>query len=294
VLDYGTGTGLAAIELLKACRERRIEHRLEESEASLELHLADLPGSWLGQGFTLLSGCAWTRFHSLRDMDGRFRPLLDVTGGHTMDVVMANMVFHLIPPPALERVAAELATVIVPGGHLLWNSPDLGPPGEYATLFHDPNRVLRARWLELFAAGTTPDRVGSPASTSQPEAIERAAALDAEARREAQERADRRILPQAHSADDVAAALGGHFDGSVELRTYEMLNEEIVDALLVPSNQAEYLPEITDRALREEVIRDLMRNDVLPTMQQSPAGTALGLNVQWTLGDFTRTATGAG
>ena len=72
VLDYGTGTGLAAIELLKAVAERGLERRLEERGVSLELHLADLPGPWLAQGYRLLQGCSWTRFHALRDGDGAF------------------------------------------------------------------------------------------------------------------------------------------------------------------------------------------------------------------------------
>jgi hypothetical protein len=67
-----------------------------------------------------------------------------------------------------------------------------------------------------------------------------------------------------------------------------MLSEEVVQGLLVPSNQAEYLPEIADRPLRERAIRELMRNDVLPAMQAGPAGTALGLNLHWTLGRFSR------
>jgi SAM-dependent methyltransferase len=296
VLDYGAGTGTAAIELLKACRERDIERRLEQRGGTLELHLVDLPSSWFAQGFALLQGCAWTRFHSLRAADGRFRPLLEVTGGRAMDAVMANMVFHLIPPRALERAAADLARVLTPGGSLLWSSPDLGPPGPYAVLLHDPNRALRERWLELLAGEHSPGPLPHENSDARPpltalvrDSVRRArASLDPAALREAQGRADRRILPRAHAADDVVAALDSHFSGKVEFRTYEMLSEEVLDALLVPSNQAEYLPEIADRALREELIRELMLAEVLPAMQLQPAGTALGLNLQWTLGRFSR------
>lgn len=268
VLDYGAGTGLAAIELLKACGERDLEGRLERRGASLELHLVDLPSSWLAQGFELLAGCAWTRFHSLRDEEGRFRPLLEVTGGLRMDVIMASMVFHLIPARALGRVAADLASIVAPGGVLAWSSPDLGPAGPYAALFHDPNRALRERWLERVAAeGQDPTESG-----------------------QAQSRADRRILPRPNDADDVATALNRHFAGKVERRTYEILEADILDALLVPSNQSEFLPEISDPARREERIRALMLGEVLPGMRAGPAGTSLGLNVQWTLGVFAHPA----
>jgi SAM-dependent methyltransferase len=294
VLDYGAGTGTAAIELLKACRERGIERRLGRRGATLELHLVDLPSSWFAQGFALLKGCAWTRFHSLRAADGSFRPLLEVTGGRAMDAVMANMVFHLIPPRALGRAAADLARVVTPGGRLLWSAPDLAPPGSYAVLLHDPNRALRERWLELLAGERSPGpfplengHARLPVTPHLQDSVRLARrSLDVAALREAQCRADRRILPQAHAAADVVAALDRHFSGRVEFRTYEMLCEDILDALLVPSNQMEYLPEIADRALREEVIRELMLGEVLPAMQEQPAGTALGLNLQWTLGSF--------
>jgi len=92
ILDYGTGTGLAAIELLKACRGRGLEERLEGSGVSLELHLVDIPTSWFAQGFEVLGECAWTRFHTLTDDDGRFRALSDVIGGGSIDVVLASMV----------------------------------------------------------------------------------------------------------------------------------------------------------------------------------------------------------
>lgn len=299
ILDYGTGSGLAAIELLKACRELDIERRLEQLGATLEVHLADLPSSWFAQGFALLRDCTWTRFHSLRAADRSFLPLLEVTEGQRMDAVMANMVFHLIPPEALERVAEELASVINPGGRLLWNSPDLGPPGPYAALFHDPNRMLRKRWRELIAGSSSGGGTeNSDARSAIPDSVRQAvrevrASLSESALRDAQSRADRRILPRAHAADDVAAALRRHFRGQVALPTYEMITEEILDALLVPSNQGEYFPEIRDRDVREAALSELMLGEVLPTMRESPAGTALGMNVQWTLGDFTSPASDA-
>ena len=281
ILDYGAGTGTATIELLKACRERRLEERLRDRRATLELHLADLPSSWYAQGHALLRECAWTRFHSLRDADGAFRPLRRLLGDEPVDAVMASMVFHLIPPRALERVAAELAGLLPPGGPLLWSAPDLGPAGPWAVLLHDPNRSLRERWLEILSGG-------QPASsTAQDEALRRARELDPAEMRAAQERADRRIRPRPLAAE-VTAALAPEFAGEVELAAYEMRSEEIVRGLLVPSKQAEYLPEIGDRKLREQVIRELMEDDVLPRLRQGPGGTALGLNLHWTLGAFSK------
>jgi hypothetical protein len=67
-----------------------------------------------------------------------------------------------------------------------------------------------------------------------------------------------------------------------------MLDEEILEAILVPSNQEEFFAEIPDPERRERVITELMTTEVLPELRAGPAGTALGLNVQWTLGNFER------
>ncbi len=294
ILDYGAGTGLAAIELLKACRERRVEEQLERRGARLELHLLDLPTPWFAQGFALLGNCAWTRFHSMTTPGGSFRPLLEITGGHTMDAVMVANVFHLIPRRALSRAAAELASVSKPGGRLTWCSPDLAPAGARSVLLHDSNRALRKRWLEVLVedAAAAPDGAGGPLGPAPPVLLEAAArareSLDRAARRKAQRRADNHFLAEANTARDVATALEDHFSGQVERPTCEALDEDILRALLVPSNQAEYLAEIRDRSLREAVIRELMLKEVLPGMAERGARTASGLNVQWSLGSFVR------
>lgn len=284
VLDYGAGTGTATIELLKACRERGMEQRLNRLGVALEQHLLDLPSSWYAQGYELLSGCQWTRFHSLRGADGSFLTPREALEGVRVDVVMANMVFHLIPPQARQRAVDGLAEVLTDDGRLLWSAPDLGPAGRWSVLLHDPNRALRERWLELIEGG----QYGAAPSGALSEAIRRVREeLDEEAMRVAQERADRRILPRP-LASDVIAALELRFKGEAEFRTYEMLSEDIVRGLLVPSNQAEYLPEIADRNTREAVIRELMLGDVIPSLREGPAGTALGLNLHWTLGSFSK------
>jgi SAM-dependent methyltransferase len=264
VLDYGAGTGTATIELLKACRDSGLEHELIQRGVELEIHLVDLPSPWYAKGYELLGDCAWTRFHSLRGEQGGFRPLSEVLDGIPIDVAMANMVFHLIPQRALERSLRGLAEVLVPGGPLLWSAPDLGPAAPGSVLLHDPNRALRERWLELHGHE-----------------------LDEEVRTAAQERADRRIQPRPLAAE-VAAALAAEFEGEIKTASYEMLAEDIVSGLLVPSNQAEFLPEVPDRAEREATIRGLMLGEVLPGLRQGPAGTSLGLNLHWTLGSFTR------
>jgi len=280
VLDYGAGTGTATLELLKACRERRLDRRAEERGVEIEVHLVDLPSSWYALGYRLLGECAWVRFHSLRHESG-FRPLDEVVEGRRFDVAMANMVFHLIPGRALGRTMAGLAGVLEPGGLLAWSAPDLGPASAEAILLHDPNRLLRKCWVELLRGKQTSLPVTGEAARKA------RAHLDEAALRRAQDRAARRIRPRP-LAHEVDAALALHFAGETGLATYEMLGEDIVRGLLVPSNQAEFLPEIADRAIREKVIRELMENEVLPALRSGPAGTGLGLNFHWTLGAHCR------
>ena len=282
VADYGTGTALAAIELLKACRERGFEQRLARRGVGFEIHLIDIPSSWFAQGHALVQESSWTQCHSLIGADGRFRALTDVTGGVRMDVVMSSMVFHLIPPKALVRVAASLAGITAPGGRLLWNAPDLGVPGPYAVPFHHPNRMVRAHWKQLLLGEL------QPTSPVQREAIA-AARLRADRDGVAlidDVRANKRILPQPHTGEEVGDALRGHFVGEVTTQTHEIVVRETLDTLLVPSNQEEYLCEIEDFGLRSALIEELMLEAVIPVLHDGPAGTYGGYNVHWTFGDF--------
>ncbi|MEO8619696.1 MAG: class I SAM-dependent methyltransferase [bacterium] len=286
VCDYGTGTGLAAIELLKACRERGIDERLARRGAELEVHLLDIPSSWFAQGHSLLGNCAFTRFHSLTDSAGRFRPLLEVTGGRRMDVIMASMVFHLVPFKALESLAADLARVASPGGFLFWNAPDLGPASPWSVLFHDPNRALRAQWKAMLTGAM-------PVDTAARKAAVRCVRRDASGQALIDDaRADRRILSRPHSGQSVADAMSRWFSGTVSTQLHEMNEGEVLDALRVPSNQREFLPEIVDDDIRWALIEELMKDVILPTLRAGPAGGGSGHSVQWTLGEHRVTHAG--
>lgn len=104
----------------------------------------------------------------------------------------------------------------------------------------------------------------------------------------AQKRADRRILPTPQSIEGVVAALEPFMTGTSFGQTFELLAEENLATALVPSNQTEYLAEITDRTTREEVIRFIMRERVFPEISKGPAGTGLGYNIEWKFGVFER------
>lgn len=280
LLDYGAGTGLASLELVRAFVDRRVEERLAERDATLELHVVDIPSPWFAQGFELLREVPFTRFHALREDGGQFRRLLDVTGGKQVDVVIANMVFHLLSDDAMRHAAASMAEVLRTNGMLVFSSPDLAPAPPYSVLFHDANRLLRRYWL---AALDNVDPVTLP-----PEVWAAVDAARPVSRADAQRRADRRILPNPPTVSSVEDALSPFFFGQTSRRADEMLAEEILMTTLVPANQAEYLAEVPDPELRAELIGHLMGERVLPELMGGAAGTANGLNIAWTTGRYYR------
>jgi SAM-dependent methyltransferase len=280
VLDYGAGTGLASLELVRAFVQHHVEERLAERGATLELHVVDIPTPWFAQGFALLRDVPFTRFHALRDTGGQFRPLREVTGGQQVDVVVANMVFHLLSGDAMWHTAASMAEVLRPGGLLAYSSPDLAPTMPYTVLFHDPNRLLRRYWLEALESA-------DPAAL--PPVLRAAvASVGPASRAEAQQRADRRILPSPRSVASVEAALEPRFHGTILRRSDELLAEESLMTALVPANQTEYLSEVSDPGIRDELVRYLMSERVLPELMHGPAGTVNGLNIAWTTGQYYR------
>jgi SAM-dependent methyltransferase len=282
VVDYGAGSGFASIELVKACEESNVVQRLARRGASFELHLVDIPSGWFAQGYELLHRVPWTRFHALREPGGPFRPLLEITGGEPVDAVLANMVFHLLTAKAMRQAARSMADVLRLGGLLAFSAPDLAAAQPDSLLFHDPNRLMRRLWLAALD-DADPGHLA-------PVLREAVAAVPAGVRASAERRANRRIQPAPQHGDAVAAALAPYFDGAIERRTYEYLADECLMTALVPANQEEFLAEIPSRPLREAVIRHLLADRVLPELMNGPAGTVLGLNVEWKLGRFTRRA----
>ena len=235
LLDYGTGTGLAAIELLKACKVRGLEERLERLEASsIEIHLADLPSSWFAQGHELLRDCAWTRFHSLRDADGRFRPLLEMTEGEQMDVIVSSMVFHLIPPRALPALAAELASACGLGGgccgaRRTW--APRAPRGFSSTIQPGASPALGLSCFTDDRADRVPVDLRSPDLQARNGlGPERIASRRAPAPRAGCCRRQTTLTPSPRPYAEHLAARRRPIP-------YEMLDQDFEDALLVPSNQ---------------------------------------------------------
>ena len=250
ILDYGAGTGTATIELLKACRERGIERparpprglaRGPPGRPSLELVRAGLRAA------------ARLRLDSL--------PLPSRRGGRLQAAERRSRRCrrrrrdgqHGLPPdpPTCPRALdGRLANALAPGGRLLWSAPDLGLPDPLGTSARS-QRVLRERWWSSRCGRQPP-----VTATGRPHRASRRP-FDALARISmGTPCAKPRIVPIAESGPVLRhrrrRGARRTLLGRDRARRYEMLDEDVVRGLLVPSNQAEFLPEIPDGELREQ------------------------------------------
>jgi SAM-dependent methyltransferase len=288
ILDYGTGTGFQAIELLKAWEEQGLLEQLAELGVDFGLYLTDLPSAWFAKGFELFRGHPQVSCFALRDeATGRFPPLSEVLSGERVDAVLASMVFHLIPVAALPSTLESIAGALAPDGAMLFSTPDLGPRRPGALLGHDPNRALRGAVLEMLASERRAREIlsGIPGASTELELdLQRARArLTPEASARARRAADRQILPRPTDVSVLQDPLTRWFRGEIIVDASEMRIEDSVDGILIPANQR-YLGEIEDPAARARISRWLMTSYVLPPIAHGPAGTGGGYRLQWTLG----------
>ena len=140
IVDYGTGTGASAIELLK---------KLDDEEIRVEMILVDPLVSWFSKARDLLGDRDDVHFElSIRtDADGiaSFRDLREILGGRKADVIISSSTLHLVPARAMAGLAEQFVESLTKGGVLVWDSGDLESdfrPGDSA-LLHDPYRRVR-------------------------------------------------------------------------------------------------------------------------------------------------------
>ena len=140
VVDYGTGTGGSAIELLKL---------LDAADISIQLVLIDPLVSWFGQAHQLLGHRDDVHFELSigKDAEGNtvFRELDEMLGGRKADVIISSSTLHLVPVRALPDLCRQFADSLNPGGALVWDSGDVESELRPATAacLHDPYRGVR-------------------------------------------------------------------------------------------------------------------------------------------------------
>ena len=140
VVDYGTGTGGSAIELLK---------KLDHSGMTIDLLLIDPLVSWFAKAREILGDREGVQFELSisKDESGqiRFRRLEEMMGGRKADVIISSSTLHLVPAKAMGDLAIQFAGSLSDDGVLIWDSGDLESDFRpiNSSLLHDPYRAVR-------------------------------------------------------------------------------------------------------------------------------------------------------
>ena len=140
VVDYGTGTGGSAIELLK---------KLDEKGVTIDLVLIDPLVSWFAKAREILGDRDGVQFELSisEDEAGQitFRRLEEMLEGRKADVIISSSTLHLVPAKAMDDLAIQFASSLSDDGVLIWDSGDLESDFRpiNSALLHDPYRAVR-------------------------------------------------------------------------------------------------------------------------------------------------------
>jgi len=261
VVDYGSGTGASAIELLRVLDERGI---------SIELVLVDPLVSWFAKARELLGHRDDVHFELsiAQDESGKtvFRELDDMLSGRKADVIISSSTLHLIPEKELAGLAMQFAGSLVPGGAFVWDSGDVesGMRPSYTACLHDPYRLVRE--------GLRDD--------------ESRQAMLSEMRDEDAARAERRvdrIFPIPFTIDLIQEALSNAgFTSDISDRIVNFSNEDAERFILVP-RLAEIAAPLIEGDERDTAIRGAIGEALL---RMREAGTAFesGYRSHWLYG----------
>ncbi len=212
VVDYGSGAGGSAIELLKV---------LDREGVAVDLVLVDPLASWFAKAHEILGEREDVHFElSLDIRDGKtvFRRLDEMLGGRRADVILSASTLHLVPVKALPDLAGQFAECLAPGGAFVWDSGDVDSPMRPASaaLLHDPYRAVR----EILRKDDARQAV--------------LAEMAAEDAARAERRIDR-IFPVSFSVDVLREAFNSvGFGGSISDHVIGFANDDAERFILVP------------------------------------------------------------
>ncbi|MGH8615553.1 MAG: hypothetical protein ACREYF_26930 [Gammaproteobacteria bacterium] len=290
--DYGTGTGLATLELIKGLNAKGLLWRMQSLGIGFRLQLFDFPSGWFAKAYALLHGFPFVEFYSLKRSD-RINLLSDLIPDQSLDILYASMVLHLVPPKVLPLLFRSFTQALVSGGRFIWNTPDTAPAAPHAELIHAPNRALRKAVLAAIddpcylrciltgipraAAEAYQDLIPALAPFGQ--------RVTAKKRAEAKAKADKQILSVATDVHDILSGLDDYFTGELSTLVSVFSESDSLSLGLLPSNQC-VAGEIVDPQLRAKLIGFLLRYDVLPAFHNGPAGNPEGFNLHWTFGRY--------
>ena len=261
VVDYGTGTGASAIELLK---------KLDDEGIRVDMILVDPLVSWFSKARDLLGDRDDVHFElSIRtDADGiaSFRDLREILGGRKADVIISSSTLHLVPARAMAGLAEQFVESLTKGGVLVWDSGDLESdfrPGDSA-LLHDPYRRVR----EILRT-----------DAQRKILLEM---MSGEDRNKSEKRLDR-IFPLPFSVEVITDALGGAgFSSEVSEKVVRFSNDDAERFVLVP-RLAEIAAPLLKGLEREDAIKRALKVSLEELANQGKAD-GLAYRSHWIYG----------
>jgi len=290
IVDFGSGTGFAVIELIKKLESINFFKKCFENHIKVNVFLLDFPHSWFAKGYQLLHNYPFIKFYSLKDLQtGKILSLKDLFIEQSIDILIASMVFHLLPLKTLSEIIQDFAFVLKRNGLLLWNSPDIAPALPGSELLHDPNRILRKMVLNLLK-NELQHSITSKISSIDEKLFNKIRQIGNHLTKEEFEEgsalAKLQILEIPTSHETIAHLLSQSFDGNITFINAPMTELDSLDLISVPANHRHYLFEIKDEKIRLNIIQLLMRHFILPQFYRDKDHRQF--NLQWTLGEFKR------
>ena len=261
VVDYGSGTGGSAIELLKA---------MDSRGKTAELVLIDPLVSWFGKAREILGEREDVHFELSIETDEtgkvRFRKLEEMLSGRRADVIISSSTLHLVPAKAMGDLALQFAGSLVPNGVLVWDSGDLEcdfRPRDSARL-HDPYRAVREILRD---------------DGSRQEALEKMSSSEAE---RSEKRLDR-IFPLPFPVEVVLDSLtDAGFTSEVSDKVVEFSNEDAQNFVLVP-RLAEIAAPLLVGSERDKALLTAL-GSALSSIAEQGKGTESGYRSHWVYG----------
>jgi len=294
LMDYGAGTGLATLELIKGLEEKGLLKQIEEHNISFSLLLFDFPSGWFAKGYQLLRRFPFVRFYSLQHPKTHEIQLIEKILGHKkVDVIVASMVLHLVPPKVLPLLSDSFDAALNDDGILLWNTPDTTPTTTNAEVIHATNRELRKTFLacldsekKFLAILSKVPKNQRMVYTDLPIHLQEIKKnLTPILAAEAQIRANRQILPDPTDLKYIEQALDKHFIGSHSTLISLLREKDLLDLALLPANQR-YINEVENVNCRKRLITLLLNYEVIPKFCEGPTGHPNGLNLHWIYGRY--------
>jgi ubiquinone/menaquinone biosynthesis C-methylase UbiE len=298
LVDYGAGTGLATLELIKSLEQKGLLKQCDRYGVEVSLLLFDFPSGWFAKAYELLNRFAFVDFYSLKDSDTHnIRLISDVLNNQTVDIIYASMVLHLVPPKAMPALFHSFAKVLKEGGGFIWNTPDTAPPLSNSEVIHATNRALRKTFIAVLddedrlpgILSRVPEDQRSYYSGLLERIVELRRRLSPKLRADAKARAEKQILSVPTNVELIKTALAKHFVGRISNAMSVLPWEDSLALALLPSNQR-YINEVDDPDCRKRLIALLLKYDVLPRFRAGPTSNSAGLNLHWTFGRYARTS----